>query len=237
MDKITLIEQYFEGTLNPESQKRFQELLESDPDFASEVQFQENLKKAITIESRNQLKSQLQKTESSNTPRKSSKQWMFIAAGIAVLIGLLTIFFIQQPNNEKLLAQHINPYPNVVSPIVRGNNEFTNLQTRAFLAYERHYFEQAADLFNQLREETDVEYAHFYYGVSSLMTGEILNAKTTFETTNFTDKFSEQKDWYLALSLLKLKKNEEAVAILDKIIQNNSYNFEIAKELKSKISR
>lgn len=67
----------------------------------------------------------------------------------------------------------MNPYPNVVASIVRGTNEISDIQTQTFLAYEQQNFKQAALLFNQLRNETDADFAHFYYGVSSLMTGEL----------------------------------------------------------------
>lgn len=129
----------------------------------------------------------------------------------------------------------MNPYPNVVASIVRGTNEISDIQTQAFLAYEQQNFKQATLLFNQLRNETDADFAHFYYGVSSLMTGGALEAKHAFESVNFSDKFTQQSDWYLVLSLLKLKKTEEALVILDRIIQNKTYNFENAKELKLKI--
>lgn len=237
MDKATLIDHYFEGTLSLEDQKQFQELLKSDADFASEVHFQKDVKKAITLETRKQLKEQLQEIESVYTPKKSKKQWLYIAAAIVVLIGILTFFFNQPPSHDKLFATYINPYPNVVTPIVRGNNEIPELQTRAFLAYEQQNFEQASLLFNQLRNETDADFAHFYFGVSSLMKGDAAEAKPAFESVNSSDKFIEQSDWYLALCLLKLKKAEAATAVLDKIIQSETYNFEIAKELKSKIHR
>ena len=56
MDKEQLIVLYFENKLSEEEEKMFNDFLKNDAAFASEVRFQENVKKAITLNNRNQLK-------------------------------------------------------------------------------------------------------------------------------------------------------------------------------------
>ena len=47
MNKKELIEQYFTKKLSHEAQKEFDHLMLTDPEFAKEVRFQNNLKAAI----------------------------------------------------------------------------------------------------------------------------------------------------------------------------------------------
>ena len=49
MEKEELISLYFEGKLSEAQEITFQQLMETDADFAEEVRYQENVKKAITL--------------------------------------------------------------------------------------------------------------------------------------------------------------------------------------------
>lgn len=63
MEKEELISLYFEGKLSEAQEITFQQLMETDADFAEEVRYQENVKKAITLNERKQLKARLQSFE------------------------------------------------------------------------------------------------------------------------------------------------------------------------------
>ncbi|HZW76919.1 MAG TPA: CDC27 family protein [Flavobacteriaceae bacterium] len=229
MDKETLINKYFEQHLTAEEKTTFFHLMETDAEFASEVKFQEDLKKAITLESRDALKKQLRQIEENRRP-SSKRQWIYIAATIALVIGLATLFFTSQPSNEQLFASYYEPFPNVVEPIVRNSGN-SSMKTDAFFAYENQKYEEAAALFDRLIAETGEDYAFFYGAVSHLSNNEASNAINLLSSHEFHSDFKDKAPWFLALAYLRANKNDEAKLILQDIIESKKFNSHQAQTL------
>ena len=63
MKNHDLIDRYFEKSLRPKEQKRFNELLQNDLNFKNEFLFQKNLKQVIAANQKEELKSVLSNIE------------------------------------------------------------------------------------------------------------------------------------------------------------------------------
>jgi hypothetical protein len=120
MDKEQLIVLYFENKLSEEEQKMFYDFLKNDAAFASEVRFQENVKKAITLSNRNQLKQKLQSFENKKIAKKSYALW-YVAATFLLFFGGGFWFLNQNTDTAVLYDEYYQSYPNVIAPTVRGN--------------------------------------------------------------------------------------------------------------------
>ena len=229
MDNESLINGYLEGTLTPEEKLLFDTLIETDPSFADAVRFEEKTKIAITLESRNELKSKLQLLEK-NSKKNNSKSWIFIAASAIILLGISLFYINQTPSTDTLFADYFEPYPNVESPIVRGGSSKT-VKEEAFATYELGDYPKASEMFSELSKITDEQYAPFYNAVSLMMINKIEDASSIFTNISWNKEFQGKADWYQSLCQIKLHQLEEAKSTLKKIIKNNSYNDVKAKNL------
>ena len=110
MEKEELISLYFEGKLSEAQEITFQQLMETDADFAEEVRYQENVKKAITLNERKQLKATLQSFETEKKTTGSFTKWL-AAASIALVMISTYWYFNQTPDHNSLYAAYYQAYP------------------------------------------------------------------------------------------------------------------------------
>jgi len=76
MNQDQLILDFFENCLSKEDKINFEYYLQIDVDFADEVAFQQNVKKAITLNERQILKEILQSFENKKNQKKLCKSIM-----------------------------------------------------------------------------------------------------------------------------------------------------------------
>ena len=199
-----------------------------------DLEFDKNLKKAITATERKQQKMFLKSVEKSI--EKSKKTNWLIAASIATIIGLSSYFIFsnQVVSNQELYAKNFTPYENVVVPIVRNNKELTT-KALAFAYYELGEYEKAIDLFNQLTITNNTEKAtiNFYKANANLMLDNYTNAKDLFLQIVKNNKkiWQQESIWYLALIFIKLEDIDNAKLFLQKLQQLNSYKINKVNDL------
>jgi len=233
MDKEMLIQKYFENALSTEETVTFEILLVSDSEFAKDVAFQKQLKKAVTIEERKKLKEKLNSFESQKT---SGTKWWYAAASILVLVTISFWLYNQNPSTEKLYASYFESYPNVIEPVVRnGNNQVVSTKTKAFIAYESKDYSNAVIFFNDLIDGTDDDYALFYKAISLMHINKFDEASSILKSTNWSDTYNSKALWYLALSELKQNHIDNCKDALNKLIVTGNFNVSEAKELLKKL--
>lgn len=234
MNKEDLISKYFENTLSNENQQEFDDLLENDKDFAQDVAFQINLKKAITLNERSTLKQKLQSFEAEKNQKKTFK-WQYIAASVAILIGSFW-FFNQNSNSQQLYNQYYQTYPNTVAPVVRGENS-NDLKTVAFFEYDSGNYNKAYQLFINIYNSENQDYALFYGSLSLIELNrhqEALTLLNRFDATKSND-FTPFVKWFKALSYLKLEQNSEAITLLKELSATQNPLQNQAEELLEKL--
>lgn len=238
MDNSLLINNYFKGTLTLSQQEKLSYLLENNPDFAKEFQFQKDVQKAFFLEKRSILKKELQNLEhfQPKKERETTKKWWLAVASIILLVGLGYFFSIANTiTNDELFSMYFNPYENVVHPLTRGESA-KELKDNAFSAYENKNYEKAIPLFNNAYKETKDYDLLLYKSISLLATEKTEDAIKTLTTyLSKNPKYVSHAKWYLALAYTKQKKNVKAKEELKELIKSFNFNKKEAKELLKKI--
>jgi FimV-like protein len=231
MDKEQLLERYFEHQLSEEEHKILQIYLDTDADFAEEFAFQKNVKQAITLNERAELKQKLQSFESAKSTKKWISKWS-VAASIAVVLGAGYWFMNQSPDSVELYDQYYQSYPNVVAPTVRGEST-TDLKSQAFYEYDSGNYQKSYELFSQLYANDKDDYALFYSSLSLIELDKpqeaiaLMNQFDTNKNNGFTPYFK----WYKALSYLKVGEKEKATELLQSLSESQNPQQEQAQKL------
>jgi predicted HAD superfamily hydrolase len=187
-----------------------------------DLEFDKNLKKAITAEERKRQKAYLQSIENTIEAPKSKKINWWIAASIVALISLGGYFALsnQSTSNEELYNMYFSPYENVVEPIVRNQVNLTK-KAQVFTQYEQGEYQKAIDGFNQLttKDSIAVPTINFYRANAYLQLKEIKKAQGIFHQVieSKNKEWKEESLWYLALISLKLNDENTAKEYLLKL--------------------
>ncbi len=195
-----------------------------------DLEFDKNLKKAITAVERKRQKAYLQSVENTIQEPKSKKTSWWIAASIVALIGLSGYFALFNPSvsNEELYDTYFSPYENVVEPIVRNQVNLTK-KTEIFSQYEQGEYQKAIDGFNQLTTKDSIAVAtiNFYKANAYLQLKEFEKAQGILYQVleNENKEWKEESLWYLALTSLKLNDVDAAIAYLQKLQKQNKKVF------------
>ncbi|GAA4111553.1 hypothetical protein GCM10022393_09350 [Aquimarina addita] len=243
MEHEELIDKYLQGTLSEIEKEQFDSLLENSSIFSKNVALIENLKVVAGTEDRVALRKQMAVFESKidNEPTVFSllayKKYI-VAASIILLavIAGLTFFNPFAANTDQLYASNFEPYKNVVTPIVRGDNEDSD-EFKAFTLYENKNYKDAAVQFEALFTVTQRSYLLLYQANALLADNQIKKAIPLLEKhLSYNDELSERGRWYLALAYIKEKRNEEAIILLNEIVQNGSFKKGSAEILLKKLN-
>lgn len=193
---------YLQGRLSSADRLKFEAQMENDPSFASEVAEYKNMKSAIGASDRKELKNRFQDLEGSKT-KKSWYGKFAIAASIAVLIGVGSLFFLKGTSGKELYADNFEAYPNVIAPITRSN-EPTRKGDQYFVAYEKGEYSSAIAGFQKQLKEDDNHDIRFYLGMAFLNKGEKNKALNELQKIdNEKTGFYPQSLWYQALIYLE----------------------------------
>lgn len=240
MDKFSILEKYFEGTLSSLEKEEFESLLNSDKELKKEFDFQLALKKATRKERKIELKKEFQELEKelSNTgTSKSLAPLLKIVASVVLIFSIGTYFFLNNgtASPKQLYSENFSPYRNVINPIVRGENS-DNIEFKAFLNYENKRFAEAIPLFDSAYSETKKSHLLFYKANCLLAINKPNKALNVLKKyIENDDAFIDKAYWYIALTHLKLNNTEEAKAYLEKVISFNTYKKEEALAVLKKL--
>ncbi|SDR92354.1 hypothetical protein SAMN05216503_1405 [Polaribacter sp. KT25b] len=191
-------------------------------------EFDKNLKKAITLQKRKELKSYIQSVE--NSIAKPKKYNWLLVASIALLIGLSSFYLFNSKSlsNNELYNLHFTPYENVIEPIVRDKVNKSK-KAFAFSLYEQGKYLKAIESFNKLTEKDSIEAntllffkANAYLQLEEFKKSEILFHKILI---NDNKEWKNESLWYLALISLKQDKKDAAITFLDKLQRQQKLNF------------
>ncbi|HWK59222.1 MAG TPA: hypothetical protein VNQ80_17900 [Parapedobacter sp.] len=235
MQHEALITGYFEGTLTAEQQQAFAQLLAADADFAREVEFQREVRQAIVLTERAQLKQLLRNHEQKNhnaTPRL--RWWIGAAAAVLLVVGGGTWLWLRTSSAPALYAEYYQAYPNTVMPTVRGEPTETTTQA-AFRAYDRADYVRAEELFETLYRDTGEAYSLLYRGVSLLELGRFADAESVLAQYPANSPLYAYACWYRALALLRLDDRAQARGLLEELAQGTTPLGQTARELLSRL--
>lgn len=237
MDKETLINGYFENSLSPNQLKEFRNLLKTDPDFASEVEFQKDLQHSLKKNERLELKSMFNKLTDEKVKPKTKvfqlRPWL-AAASISFVVGFASWFYFFNSanlNTDELYASNFAPYDNVVHPIERGS-ELEDLKTQMFSAYEAQDYDLWFVLLAQLTTKQKDDYFDFYSAIGYMQLDNHEKAIPLLQGyINNNGQLDDRATWYLALSHLKQGEMKESKEALKMLIEMKSFKKKDAENL------
>jgi len=228
-----LIEKYFSNSLSDDEYILFNHLLKNDDIFKEEFLFQKDLKKALSHNQKNSLKTTLQNFESNIKNEKvfHLKKWL-AAASIILVLGFSYFLFSDSFNNspEKLYAEYFEPYRNVIHPVVRSENEKT-IKSSAFMAYENGKYHKALNLLNSVSNNDD-EYIRFYSAMCYLGLNKNLDAidlllpiANGISNPDSDKNFEAKANWYLGLAYLNSGDINKAISQFSIVVNHPSCSY------------
>jgi len=173
--------------------------------------------------------------------RNTSNLWLKIAASVILLISIvivLLLLFKPTNNNKDLFAEYFSPYPNILTERNITKEYDNKLLIVALDHYDKGEFNKANQIFEELvKQEVVSDTVLFYYGNTSLATGDTDQAIKSFEQLllDTNSRILLQAEWYLALAYLSENKVDQCMLYLKKIIQKETHLNIKAQELFNKI--
>lgn len=221
------IEKYLLGDMNPDEKEAFEKKIQEDRFLAEQVSLQKDLMIGVDSYFKEELKQELKEIESSYR-RKTilkipDKLFYGIAASFALLIVAGIFVFRIGSSSSEIYDQYMKPYPNIVNPITRSEEQADDSE-KAYQYYEIGDYETAINMFeNYLEENPANEAASFYLGLSHMMADQTRRSIEYLElVVNTSSRFSEPAKWYLALAFLDLGKKSKAQEVLIQITNSES---------------
>lgn len=210
MEKEVLIQKYNRGELTALEEAEFKRLLKTDTEFKALFKEFTDVNKVIESLEKDELKAQLKKLEN-KTKQNNLKKWL-VAASVIIFLGLgSSYYFIEkQDTSATLYATYFDVYPNVLAPVVRGEEELQPL-SKAMLAYENGQYDKALELLETILVTNKNENIRFYKAMCLLNKSKTEDALLELNNLEET-KFKQQVLWYKALIYLKqdnIKKSKE----------------------------
>lgn len=238
-DKERLIAAYFKGALTAGQQEQLERLLQHDAEFSEQFNFEKEVRDTVIYNGRQKIKERFRILDEQNSKRsRKLTAWWYAAASIVVLIGAAWFFWGKQPETtpEKLYAQYMEPYPNMVTPNVRGGASAEQLMSEALALYDQQAYAQAAILLKQAYDEHPNDPTAFYLAICQLMLQKpeeairLLEARSWEDTAYFSPTVV---NWYLGLAFLQQGDSDEALHRFNLVAESDdSLSNEAAKIMK-----
>ena len=230
-----LIEQFLSRELTPGEEKELESRL-SDPEFMAQYELSQKTVDAIRLEGREELRTQLRQWDRIRQINKRRQLYSYI--GAAASIALLVLFYFvlsKPPAPEALVAEYLEPYPNVIAPLQKGNSDGSSTYEEAFRFYEMGYYGKAESGF--LGEDHSDEAVQFYRGLTALLDGrnEVARALLSEVAEDSEHRFHIPGMWYYSLSLIEVNKVQEAKKYLGQVAVSDHPLASDAKKLLGEI--
>ncbi|MBX2842677.1 MAG: hypothetical protein KTR26_12980 [Flammeovirgaceae bacterium] len=233
---IDQIDDFLNERLKGEELIAFKSYMQIEEAFRKEVELQKDLLVGLNEHFNKELKKKLINSDKSiaNTPTKKVIppyiQYGF-AASVVVFLAFGYFFLFKSIDNTALYNEFYKPYPNIVNPQVRGEE---NLQADILQYYEIADYNTAIILLEKALEKKEAPLAfRFYYGLSLMEIGKTEQAIIVLnQVTESKDiKFNDPAEWYLGLIYLRRNDLIKAKDIFETIANSNSSYEKRAGEL------
>ncbi|OEK02744.1 hypothetical protein BFP97_14960 [Roseivirga sp. 4D4] len=225
MSNFDLLDRYFSNELDKSELKAFNERLKTDPQFNHEFQEIKEVKLAVKLEARKNIKSLLTDIEDSlnqeelttNNNQTAMKRMLTVAASLILMVSV-SYFVLNgsgQPSPQDVFTEYYKPYNNLNGQVRGEAIETESMSAAAYSAYDAGNYALAVENFEALVEVEKTAENYFYMGIANIEIGDYKTAVENLNTTlNNFSTFKDQSKWYLSMALLADKKVEEALTSL-----------------------
>lgn len=242
MTNFDLLDRYFSNELDKGEMKAFNERLKNDPEFNQEFQEIKEIKLAVKVEARKNIKSFLTDIEDSQYPQKlttnnqtAMKRILTVAASLTLMVSV-SYFVLNgsgQPTPQDVFTEYYKPYNNLNGQVRGGTIDTESLSVAAYSAYDAGNYALAVENFSALIEVEKSAENYFYMSIANMEIGDYDAAIKDLNTTlNDFSTFKDQSKWYLSLALISTNNQEEALSSLASlVISENSFSARSANVL------
>lgn len=223
-----LLERYVRGLLTEEERLSVEKQLREDKAYSELCEQYKFLIGGIRAVGREELLSKLrdierqQPTEIKDTLNIKLVTWL-AAAVVVVAIGVFWLLN-SKPDAKLLAREAFEPYPNVVLPTVRSTHADSGKLATVYRLYDQEKYEEAITGFVALQDKRQSEW--FYLGICYMITENHNRATEAFrKAQSVSGDFTNQTEWYLALSYFAAGNVDEGRRLLGTIsTRNNTYS-------------
>jgi tetratricopeptide (TPR) repeat protein len=154
-----------------------------------------------------------------------------IAASITLIfsVGIFYVFNKNTLNNQEVFAANFEPYPNVMHPVVRGDENSSEIE-KAFVFYENENYAAFIEALESSHFKNN-DY-NFYLANAYLATKNTDKAILLLENylENPNPKYKTDAHWYLGIAYFKIE-DIKAKVYLQKVINAEDFHLEEAIKL------
>jgi tetratricopeptide (TPR) repeat protein len=240
-DNLEYIDAYFEGSLNPEETKKFEQRIAEEKDFAEEVAFYLSAKQVSKEEANRQKKEWFRQLLTGNEPlavkkpavvRKMQVYRLAAAAAIIGVIFLSWYFFLQKPTGPDQLADNYITANLQALSVTLGPGE-DSIQHGLDL-YNKGELGSSLNLFETvIQHDTSNFTAKKYAGIVYLRLANYDKALEYFNQLGHYSLYSNPAKFYQALTLMKRNApgdKQQARQLLQQVVQDHLEGEETARQ-------
>ncbi len=233
MNHEELILKYFNKSLSKDEEAIFSNLLDKDSNFKILFEEHDNMHMAYKINEQQNLISYLKTIEQKSTFNfKTKLNQKIIGFAIVCCLVIGAFYFLNNNNNNSLniYNTYFEVYPNVLEPVIRGNETKTS---NGFISYENARYLEAEKYFKDLlKTKTDYN-IEFYYAMSLLNQNKTIAAQGILNSLKSKNHdFIPEVYWYSALISIK---NDDFESAKKELAALSSLNSDFKKEERIKL--
>lgn len=252
MNDLEIIENYLNGTLSADEQRRVEQDLQTNPDLAETLRFYVLTKHVAKVEAREQRRAELdalrrnlpqpptasEGADPRSRPLLSAPMRWAAAASVVLMLGWGWYFLRDTGGNPAQLAdQYVAEHFDQLSTTMSGGT--TDQLTQGIDLYNQQKFAEAEATFNRLlAQQPDNDRALKVAGIVALRQEKYDVAIERFQQLgNRTDLLNNPGRFYEALARLKRNQpmdKEQAEKLLNEVISRNLEGKQKAEQLLTK---
>ncbi|HNW50309.1 MAG TPA: hypothetical protein PKH79_04450 [Prolixibacteraceae bacterium] len=248
LNEIKRIDNYLMDYLDKKNRSEFEAQLEEDLKLKEETVLQNEINQSILetdiINLRNSLSEIAEEHKESNKVRKlipegiqrKPLRYIGVAASAAAIVTVGAFTLTQQKvSSEQLFQQAYLPYD--AASLFRSYSPSSPLLKGVDFYNEKKFDDAIAQFDIVLNENGSDPMCNFYTGLCHMEKNDYNDAIHSFQKVILDNDnlFTEQAEWYMALSLLKTNEMNRAYVVLNRIVDNKGYYKKKAKELLSRL--
>lgn len=236
-EKHDIIDAYLSGTLKKEELKQFKKMIEQDAEMKKELKFQQEVMESLRDDKKLALRTTLNEIMHGPSRRfiipKYSRSLQMVAAVLllAVIVGGSFIYkavFDSPTGSQQLFEEYFAPEYDLMT--VRS---ITSSNTTLYQGMNHFANQDYANAIGSFNEIPDNMLGKLYTGFSYMHLENYEQAEQMFQQIIDDDNsmFLDQAAWHLGLCYLASEKEEQAISILKKIANGNTFYKTKALEL------
>ena len=241
-NKYQLIDKYLQGGMSSHELDSFKAFLQSDKDFAADLNIISEMDEAASFESaqlglKNTLK-EIRQNDTVPASPASNNLVLKVAVGLVLLFatfyGIMTLMSSTSDGNNDLGIQQMA----MVEPLqltTKSNASDIDISTMQALFNKGSYAEALPHIDDYLDKKPNDLDVLLAKGIVHYEEGDLTKAHSVFAAMSDLQPRVKKHLWYDALTYIKENKVSKAKVILNEMVANNTYNSKQAQQLLNKL--